>query len=107
MFEVNDGELMESLAKQAQENGVSNGAIVSLIGGVDSFVVSTMPSDDPSKDLISRYAMPAEMHGAGEIKDGKVHLHVTMGVQGDRGVSGHLHEAEIGHWFARAYVIPC
>ncbi|QFZ23443.1 PCC domain-containing protein [Saccharothrix syringae] len=107
VLEVNDGELIAAIEEQAAEHGIENAAIVSLIGGVDSFVVSTMPSDAPSKDLISSYAMPGEMHGAGEIRNGKAHVHVTMGVQGDRGVAGHLHSAEVGHWFARAYVIPC
>lgn len=107
VFEVNDGELVEAIEAQAKEHGITDAAIVSLIGGVDSFVISTMPSDDASKDLISTYNMPGEMHGCGEIKDGKAHVHVTMGVQGDRGVAGHLHSAQIGHWFGRAYVVPC
>ncbi|WP_344922601.1 hypothetical protein [Streptosporangium oxazolinicum] len=42
----------------------------------------------------------------GEIVDGKPHVHVVMGVEGDRGVTGHLHSAQIGHWFARVYVMP-
>jgi hypothetical protein len=29
-----------------------------------------------------------------------------MAVQGDRAVAGHLHKAQIGTFFARAYVIP-
>ncbi|GAB3897004.1 PCC domain-containing protein [Kibdelosporangium lantanae] len=106
VFEVNDGELMESLAEQAKEHGVTNGAIVSLIGGVDRFTVSTMPADDATKDVITDYELPAEMHGSGEIKDGTVHVHATMAVAGDRAVSGHLHRAHIGTWFARAYVTP-
>jgi uncharacterized protein len=107
VFEVNDGEMMESFTQQAKKHGVTNGAIVSLIGGVDRFVMSTMPASDASRDLVSEYEMPAEMHGAGEIKDGTVHVHATMAVQGDRAVAGHLHKAMIGTWFARAYVIPC
>ncbi|SHE57588.1 PCC domain-containing protein [Streptoalloteichus hindustanus] len=106
VFEVNDGELIGSLTAQAKERGVTDGAIVALIGGVDSFTVSTMSADDATKELITDYDLPGEMHGSGEIKDGAVHIHVTMAVEGDRAVSGHLHRAQIGAWFARAYVIP-
>ncbi|MEU2031326.1 PCC domain-containing protein [Nocardia amamiensis] len=105
IFEVNDGEMMESFAAQARSAGITNAAIVSLIGGVDAFAVSTMPAHDAGQDVISGYRIPAEMHGSGEIKDGKVHLHATFAVQGDRAVAGHVHSAEIGTWFARAYVV--
>lgn len=105
VLEVTNDELMESLTRQAAEHGITDAAIVSLIGGVDSFTVSTMPADDASKDLVSTYSLPAEMHGSGEIKGGVVHVHATMAVQGDRAVAGHVHRARIGTWFARAYVI--
>lgn len=105
VLEVTDGELMDSLTRQAKELGITNAAIVCLIGGVDSFTVSTMPADDARKDLVSTYSLPAEMHGSGEIKDGVVHVHATMAVQGDRAVAGHLHRAGVGTWFVRAYVI--
>jgi predicted DNA-binding protein with PD1-like motif len=106
VFEVNDAELMASLQEQIDAAGIRNGAIVGLIGAVDSFTVSTMPADDATKDVITDYAQPAELHGTGEIKDGKVHIHSTLAVEGDRGVSGHLHRARVGTWFARAYVLP-
>ncbi|WP_156755731.1 PCC domain-containing protein [Actinokineospora pegani] len=105
VLDVTNGELVESLTRKAEEQGIANAAIVSLIGGVDSFTVSTMPADDATKDNISDYRLPAEMHGAGEIKDGVVHIHATMAVEGDKAIAGHLHRAQIGTWFARAYVI--
>lgn len=106
VIEIRDAELMESVTRQVAEHGVKNGAIVSLIGAVDGFTLSTMPADDASKDIITEYAQPAEMSGTGEIVDGVVHIHATMAVEGDRGLSGHLHRAVVGHWFARAYVVP-
>ncbi len=96
---------MESLTRQLQERQISRGAIVSLIGAVDSFTVSTMPADDASKDILTDYRQPAEMSGTGEIIDGTVHVHAVMAVEGDRAVSGHLHRAKVGTWFARAYVV--
>lgn len=105
VFEIADGELMESISRQAKERGVTNAAIVSLIGGVDSFTISTMPADDATKDIVTSYSLPAEMHGSGEIRDGVVHVHATLAVEGDRAVAGHVHRAQIGTWFARAYLI--
>jgi predicted DNA-binding protein with PD1-like motif len=97
---------MEAITQGAKELGITNAAVVSLIGGVDSFTVSTMPAHDAKADVVTTYDLPAEMHGAGEIIDGQLHVHVTMAVEGDRGVSGHLHRAHVGTWFARAYVQP-
>lgn len=106
VIEVRNSELLETITQRAKELGVTNAAIVSLIGGVDSFTVSTMPATDATADIITDYDQPAEMHGAGEIADGQVHIHATMAVEGDRGVSGHVHRAQVGTWFARAYVQP-
>ena len=106
VFQVDNAELIESITEQAKAAGVTDGAIVSLIGAADSFTVSTMPADDASADVVTDYDQPAEMHGSGEIVAGVVHIHATMAVAGDLGVAGHVHRAQIGHWFARAYVIP-
>jgi predicted DNA-binding protein with PD1-like motif len=105
VIEVRNGELLESIAKRATELGIVNAAIVSLIGAVDSFTVSTMPADDATRDTLTEYTLPAEMSGTGEIVDGAVHVHAVLAVEGDRAVSGHLHRAQIGAWFARAYVL--
>ncbi|WP_405135559.1 PCC domain-containing protein [Nocardia sp. NBC_01388] len=106
MFAIESGEIVESIERQANSAGVQHGAIVSLIGGVDEFTVSTMAADDATTDIVSTYRIPGEMHGAGEIRDGKAHVHATFAIQGDRAVAGHVHSAIIGTWFARAYVIP-
>lgn len=105
VIEVLNAELMETVAKEAERLGITNGAIVSLIGAVDSFTISTMPEHDATKDNITDYNVPAEMSGTGEIVDGAVHIHAVMAVEGDRAVSGHLHRAEIGTFFGRVYVI--
>lgn len=86
--------------------GITHGAIVSLIGAVNSFTLSTMPADDATKDVITDYSQPGETSGTGEIIDSVVHIHATMAVAGGKGVSGHLHGASADTWFARAYVIP-
>jgi uncharacterized protein len=104
VFEIRNGELLSGIERQAAGAGVRNGAIVSLIGAVDAFAVSTMRAHDATKDVVTDYDLPAEMSGTGEIVDGKPHVHVAMAVEGDRAVSGHLVRADVGTWFARAYV---
>ena len=79
---------------------------MTLIGAVDSFTISTMPAGDATRDILTDYGQPAEMTASGEIVDGKPHIHAVMAVEGDRGIAGHLHRAQIGTWFARAYVTP-
>ena len=103
-IEVRNGELIETLQRELAERGISDAAIVSLIGAVDAFTVSTMPASDATKDVLTDYELPAEMSGTGEIINGAVHVHAVMAVEGDRAISGHLHRASVGTWFARAYV---
>ena len=52
IFEVRHAELMDSLTKQAAEQGITYAAIVALIGAVDSFTVSTNPAGDPTAHTI-------------------------------------------------------
>jgi predicted DNA-binding protein with PD1-like motif len=106
VIEVRDGELLTAIEQSARERGVTGAAIVSLIGAADSFTLSTMPADDATKDVITDYDLPAEMTATGEIVDGKPHVHTVMAVEGDRAISGHLHRAQIGTHFARAYLLP-
>lgn len=105
VLEVRNAELLESITEQAAKHGITN-AVVTLIGAVDNFTVSNMPAGDASGHIVTSYPLPAEMTATGEIVDGKIHIHAVMSIQGDRGVSGHLHQAQIDTWFARAYVEP-
>jgi uncharacterized protein len=106
VIEVRDGELLDTIEQEARERGIINAAIVTLIGAVDSFTLSTMPANDATKDIITDYDMPAEMTATGDIVDGRAHIHAVMAVEGDRAISGHVHRAQIGTWFARAYLLP-
>ncbi len=106
VLEVRNAELIESLTEQAAEHGITDAAIVTLIGAADSFTVSTPPAGDPTAHTITSYPLPAEMTAIGEIIDGKPHIHAVMAIQGDRAVAGHLIQAHFGTSFAHAYVIP-
>lgn len=98
-------EVMETLTSALAERGIKNGAVVSLIGAVDACCISNMPADDASKDILTEYAQPFELSGTGEIKDGKVHLHVALGREGDSALAGHLHWANVESFFVNAYVV--
>jgi predicted DNA-binding protein with PD1-like motif len=106
VIEVVQRELIYYLENACEKLGVENGAIVSLIGAVDHFTLSTMPEGDAKEDVITDYELPAEMSGTGEIVNGKVHIHAVMAVAGDTALSGHLHRAFVSTHFARAYVLP-
>jgi uncharacterized protein len=93
VFEVRNAEHIESLTKQAAEQGITCAAIVALIGAIDSFTVSTNPAGDPTAHTYFAYSLPAEMTATGEIVDGRPHVHAVMAVQVDRAIAGHLHKA--------------
>src|SRR5580700_7456234 len=43
-----NAELIESITQQAAERGITDAAIVALIGAADSFTMSTNPASDPT-----------------------------------------------------------
>src|SRR5947209_15408009 len=106
VIEVLEGELLEEIEAAAKDAGLAGAAIVSLIGAVDDFTISSMPLNDATRDQPLNYAMPAEMTGSGELVGGKPHIHVVMAVQGNKALAGHLHRAEIRTHSARAYLLP-
>ena len=99
-------EVMRTLARLAEEQGLRDAAIVSLIGAVDACAISNMPASDARCDIITEYAQPCELSGTGEITDGAIHIHVVLGREGDVAVSGHLHWAKVETFFVHAYVLP-
>jgi predicted DNA-binding protein with PD1-like motif len=98
-------EVLDTITREARQRGITDAAIVSLIGAVESCCVSVMPKTAPLEDILTDYDQPLELSGTGEIVDGKVHLHAVLGDQ-DGTVSGHLHWAKVDRWFVRAYLMP-
>jgi len=98
-------EVIDTINRNTQERGITNAAIVSVIGAVEECCVSVMPKGDPLDDILTTYQQPFEMTGTGEIRDGKVHIHAVMGGE-DGTVAGHLHWAKVDHWFVNAYILP-
>ncbi len=96
-------EVIEAITRRAAAEGVLNAAIVSLIGAVDACGISNMPAHDARSDIINEYRQPFELTGTGEIIDGKVHIHVVLGREGDVALAGHLHWATVETFFVHAY----
>ncbi len=100
-------EVIESASRQLADHGVTDGAVVSLIGGVDACTISNMPADDATNDVVTEYEQPFELSGTGEITGGNLHLHAVLGTaDGNRALAGHLHRAEVHTWFVHLYVLP-
>lgn len=99
-------EVMATIERKLAAQGITNGAVVSLIGAVETAAVSTMAKDDALQDTIIEYVQPLELSGTGEIKDGKLHVHVVLGAEGNETISGHLHSATVKTFFVNAYVLP-
>jgi uncharacterized protein len=76
-------EVIETVTAELAHRHVKNGAIVSLVGAIDSCCISNMTKDDPRSDVLTKYEQPFEMAGTGEIKDGTPHIHCILGQEGD------------------------
>ena len=53
VVEVRDADLLDALTRWAEENAITDAAIVSLIGAADSFTVSTMPQASALQDVVT------------------------------------------------------
>jgi uncharacterized protein len=98
-------EVLSSISEQAGSLGIENGAIVSLIGAVDSCGIVNMPENDPFKEVRSEINIPVQLTGTGEIVDGKAHIHCIVTGEDHTGFGGHLLWARVESWFVHAYVV--
>lgn len=80
VVEVRNAELLATIATEAEQLGIKNAAIVTLIGAADSFTMSTMPAHDATADVVTDYPLPAEMTATGEIIEATVHVHAVIAV---------------------------
>jgi predicted DNA-binding protein with PD1-like motif len=103
VLQVDKGqEVMERLRELVKLSPVRQGSMT-LIGAVHECTVSVMRKDDAQSDLLRSYDQPFELTGTGEVVNGEVHVHVTLGGE-DVVVAGHLHRAMVRDFFVRAYL---
>jgi uncharacterized protein len=98
-------EVMTTITRGVAREGITEGAVVSLIGAVDACAISNMPAADARSDVLTEYTQPLELSGTGEIVGGVVHLHVVLGREGDTALAGHLHWARVETFFVHAYIL--
>ncbi|MCO8272683.1 DNA-binding protein [Actinoplanes sp. TRM 88003] len=100
-MQVNQGEeVLRTVQEEVGRLGLG-GAVITLIGAVSEAEISVMAKGDEGVDYLRRYSQPMELSGTGEVVEGQVHLHVTLGGE-DVTVAGHLHRAVVGGFFVRA-----
>lgn len=103
ILQVDSGEeVMAKLRELVKASPVSQGSMT-LIGAVHECTVSVMRKDNAHDDLLRSYDQPFELTGTGEVTNGEVHVHVTLGGE-DLVVAGHLHRAMVRDFFVRAYL---
>ncbi len=85
-------------------DSIENAVITSVIGGVESCTISTMVKHDASQYISTEYVEPLELVGNGDVSDGKLHLHVTLGRENNVAIMGHLHKASVKTWFVKVYL---
>ncbi|WP_327068198.1 PCC domain-containing protein [Kitasatospora sp. NBC_01302] len=89
------GDAIEALTAIAKERGITNAAVVSVVGAARSFTVANMKADNPREAVLTSGRL-AEVAGNGEIRDGVPNIHVTCGLEGGQAVAGHLNAAAVG-----------
>jgi predicted DNA-binding protein with PD1-like motif len=100
------GDLIEVLTEKLKEHGITDAAVVSIVGAVRTATLATMRSDDPKTTVLSEHRL-AEVSGVGEIERGVPNLHVTLGLEGGQAFSGHLQAAAIGGpYTVNIYLLP-
>ncbi|HEY5990024.1 MAG TPA: DUF296 domain-containing protein [Streptosporangiaceae bacterium] len=100
------GELIGQLVDKLKQQGITDAAVVSVVGAVRSATLATMRADDPKTMVLSEHSY-AEVSGVGEIEHGVPNLHVTLGLERGQAFSGHLHAARIGGpYFVNVYLLP-
>jgi uncharacterized protein len=99
-------EIIDTATRQLKERGITNGAIVSVVGAIDSCALSNMPRQDAASDIVTELTQPLELSGTGEVKDGTPHIHCVISGEGNQALAGHLHWGRVENWFVHLYIIP-
>lgn len=99
-----DEEIIKKITDVIKEKQIKTGSLT-LIGAVDSCCIGTMPKNDATKDILTEYHEPLELSGTGEIVDGEVHIHVTLGREDKNALFGHMHWGKVETWFVNIYII--
>ncbi|HSA83504.1 MAG TPA: PPC domain-containing DNA-binding protein [Patescibacteria group bacterium] len=106
-IEVRKGEeVVETVTAYLTKHDIKTGVIVSVIGALNEFSLSSMDKHDEKKVITTEYTEAVELSGNGEITDGKPHFHVTLGREDQQALHGHLEWGKVNEWFVHVYIMP-
>ena len=106
-IEINSGEeIIETLTNFLKKHGITEGAIVSVIGATGSCKVTSMHKNDAKKIIEKEYHEPLEITGTGEIENGIPHIHAVFGREDQSAIHGHLEWGNVTDWFVHVYLLP-
>jgi predicted DNA-binding protein with PD1-like motif len=98
------GDMIEALTSEAAARGITDAAVVSVVGAVRSFTLTNMKVETP-RETVDTSGKYAELSGNGEILGGVPNIHVTCGLDSGQALAGHLAAAEVGGpFFVNVYV---
>jgi len=100
---VKSEEIIKKVTAVIKKNKINNASLM-VIGGIDSCCISTMSKDDAKKYISCVYNEPLELTGTGEIVDGIIHIHVTLGREDKTTLMGHLQWGKVESWFVHVYI---
>ncbi len=75
-------EVIESMTRQLRERGVQQGAVVSLVGGIDACGISNMPKSDAKSDIITELKQPSSSQGPARSRTANLICTVSSAVRG-------------------------
>lgn len=99
-------EIIKTITNYCKKNKIKNAAIVSIIGSLDKGRVMSSSKTDAKADIFKDFSEPFELSGMGEISEGNVHIHCTLGRVDGTIIMGHLEEGFVENWFVNIYVLP-
>jgi uncharacterized protein len=106
-IEVKDGrEVIKTVSDYCAKHNIQNAAIVSVIGAIDTCEILTASKVNPKENIYEKYEGPFELTGTGEVSDGLIHIHCTLGRIGTDTLMGHLVEAYSRTRFVHVYIQP-
>lgn len=85
-----------------EEQRISEAA-VQVFGALENGIISAMTYT--GMDVPQRFVHPMEVHGIGDVRGGRLHLHLTIGSNEEPARCGHFIEGIAGELFA-AHVWP-
>jgi len=108
LIKINEGEnVVENLTKEIKNRNIKTGIIPIVIGALKEFEIITIYKNSqkiPPEHFPTKYIENVELTGNGRIENFIPHLHVTLGREKGKALSGHLVEG-IATYFVEVVIL--